>query len=365
MAEGTTPDDDGLFKSKKVDGRYVIPWADKTRMGFGSVLKWVITETDLSGVGGTWREGWKFKEEELNRNLPVLEPNFEAIKNPSVDQLQVTWIGHATCLVQMNGLNILTDPVFNDYCGMNRLVGVKRFRPVPCTIDQLPQIDAVIISHNHYDHLDYTTVLELNRKFPESIHWYVPMGQGDWIKSCGCQNVKEMEWWDQSTHPTSKGNDVAFIFTPTQHWCKRAATDDNKALWGSWTIIGPRHRVFFGGDTGYCDVFKAIGKKYGPFDLAAIPIGAYHPRWFMQFQHVDPQQAVQIHKDLQAKTSMAVHWGTFALANEHYLSPPKELKEAMKSEGIPQSDFIIMKHGETQIIGESISQKDVSFESSI
>ena len=200
-----------------------------------------------------------------------------------VDSIQVTWIGHATVLVQMEGLNILTDPVFSEYCGNIQRFGVKRYRPVPCTVDELPDIDAVCISHNHYDHLDHDTVCDLNKRFRDKVHWYVPLGLLKWMKNCGCKNVVELEWWDEHSHPkfteNSKATPVKFAFTPAQHWCRRGLNDVNEVLWGSWSIIGPRHRFFFAADSGYCHIFKQIGKRYGPFDLAAIPIGAYEPRY--------------------------------------------------------------------------------------
>ena len=164
---------------------------------------------------------------------------------------------------------------------MTRMVGVKRYRPLPCTVDELPDIDAVCISHNHYDHLDHTTVCDLNKKFGNKIHWYVPMGLHKWMSDCGCENVVELQWWNEHFHPkfTDQDKAVKFAFTPAQHWCRRGINDNNKVLWGSWSIIGPQHRFFFAGDTGYCHIFKQIGKRYGPFDLAAIPIGAYAPRY--------------------------------------------------------------------------------------
>ncbi|KAK3700691.1 hypothetical protein QZH41_015642, partial [Actinostola sp. cb2023] len=312
MAEGTSSNDiDAKYRSRKENGRYVIPWGGG-RPSASSIFKWYFGEPDNSGVRGTWKNLWRFKDEELEKDLPVIFPDSHTLNNPPEDALQVTWIGHATVLVQMDGLNILTDPVFNDYCGPYRLFGNKRYRPLPCTVAELPDIDAVIISHNHYDHLDHTSVKDLDKKFGSKISWYVPMGIGQWLKDCGCENVKELEWWEEGKH--SKGS-VSFHLTPSQHWCRRTATDENVALWGSWSIVGTKHRFFFGGDSGYCDVFKLIGQKFGPFDLAAIPIGAYEPRWFMKFQHTDPQDAVKMHKDLKAKHSVAIHWGTFALAN--------------------------------------------------
>ena len=216
----------------------------------------------------------------MDQTLPVLKPVKKTLESPPADNVQVTWMGHATVLVQMDGLNILTDPVFNDYCGVARMIGVKRYRPVPCTVDDLPDIDAVCISHNHYDHLDYTSVCALNKRFGNKIHWFVPMGLRQWMRDSGCKNVVELEWWEEHSHPkfTEESKAVKFCFTPAQHWCRRGINDTNKVLWGSWSVIGPRNRFFFAGDTGYHQIFKQIGKRYGPFDLAAIPIGAYEPR---------------------------------------------------------------------------------------
>ena len=216
----------------------------------------------------------------MDKDLPVVKPDKDALRNPPSDGIQVTWIGHATVLVQMDGLNILTDPLFNEYCGPARAVGVFRYRPVPIAIDDLPEIDAVCISHDHYDHLDYWSVCQLNERF-RKCHWFVPIGRGDWMRESGCENVTELEWWDEKVHPKFQdaNKDVKFVFLPAQHWCRRAVTDENKALWGSWAVVGPKHRFFFAGDTGYCGQFKVIGRDYGPFDFSAIPIGAYHPRF--------------------------------------------------------------------------------------
>ena len=203
------------------------------------------------------------------------------MSSPPSDDIQVTWLGHACVLVQMDGLNILTDPHFSTHAGPSKLLRIKRYRPPPCTINELPRIDAVCISHNHYDHLDFKTVQELNDRFGEQLYWFVPMGLKHWMIDSRCQNVIELEWWEEAEflkNAGTDGNSVKFIFTPSQHWCRRSLMDENKVLWGSWSIIGPKHTFFFAGDTGYCKGFKQIGKKFGPFDFAAIPIGAYKPR---------------------------------------------------------------------------------------
>ena len=227
--------------------------------------------------------------------MEILKPAKEILENPRSDGVQVTWLGHASTLVQFDGISVLTDPVFSDYCGMYQMrpFGTKRYRKCPVQVDDLPEIDAVVLSHDHYDHLDLNTVKKLNSRFGDKLRWYVPLGFEKWMNATGCNNVVELNWWDEHEFSSSSSNTnnptspssadssasvVKFVFTPAQHWCMRNGFDENRRLFGSWVIIGPHNRFYFAGDTGYCDMFKSIGKRYGPFDLAAIPIGAYCPR---------------------------------------------------------------------------------------
>ncbi len=160
-----------------------------------------------------------------------------------------------------------------------------------CKIDDLPDnLNAVVISHNHYDHLDYNSVSALHKRYKDGLHWFVPQDMGSWFTSnfgIAKGNVHELTWWQEANLP---GTDVNFVLTPSNHWGRRGLFDENKALWGSWAVIGPKNRFWFGGDTAYSDVFKQIGKKFGPFNLAAIPIGAFEPRWFMKHVHVNPSK---------------------------------------------------------------------------
>ncbi|XP_058153959.1 N-acyl-phosphatidylethanolamine-hydrolyzing phospholipase D isoform X3 [Dasypus novemcinctus] len=304
--------EEDVTKSKKgKDGRFVNPWPTWKNPSIPNALRWCIMEKDHSSVPRS--------KEELDKELPVLKPYF--ISNPEeagVKEagLRVTWLGHATVMVEMDELIFLTDPIFSHRASPSQYVGPKRFRGPPCTISELPPIDAVLISHNHYDHLDYNSVIALNERFGNELRWFVPLGLLDWMQKCGCENVIELDWWEENCVP--RHDKVTFVFTPSQHWCKRTLMDDNKVLWGSWSVLGPWNRFFFAGDTGYCPAFQEIGKRFGPFDLAAIPIGAYEPRWFMKYQHVDPEEAVRIHIDVQTKKSVAIHWGTFVLSNEWY-----------------------------------------------
>jgi N-acyl-phosphatidylethanolamine-hydrolysing phospholipase D len=323
------------------NGRFINPWPTWKFPTVGNLLKWMLFTKDNSKVPN---------RQELDRTLPILSMDFARLANPPQDDIQLTWIGHSTLLVQMDTINILTDPVFSHRSSPLQLVGPKRYRDVPCSIHDLPRIDAVIVSHTHYDHLDYNTVQILNARFGADIRWFVPMGLASWMHGMGCDNVIELDWWDENCIPLRP--EVRFVFTPAQHWCKRTPIDDNKVLWGSWCVLGPKNKFFFSGDTGYCYGFEQIGNKYGPFDLAAIPIGAYEPRWFMKSQHIDPTEAAQIHVDVKARKSVAIHWGTFNLSYEFYLDPPEKLREALEEKSIPQEDFFTMKHGETKTVGD-------------
>ncbi|XP_033645634.1 N-acyl-phosphatidylethanolamine-hydrolyzing phospholipase D-like [Asterias rubens] len=324
--------------SKMVNGRFVNPWETWRDPKLANVIRWACMR----------KQGTIPSKSVLDELLPVLTPDPHKIHAAPPSGVNITWIGHASVMVQMDGITILTDPIFSDYCGPASLVGYYRFRPPPCTVNQLPKIHAVVISHSHYDHLDLPTVVALNNRFGSHLRWFVPLGLADWFTQTGVENVIELDWWQENCIPDH--SDVTFAFTPSQHWSQRTAFDKHKSLWGSWSIIGPNHSFFFAGDTGYCKGFKEIGQRYGPFDVAAIPIGAYIPRWFLSPQHVDPTEAVQIHLDIQAKQSLGIHWGTFELGKEHYLAPKEDLKIALDKAELTDEDFFTLKHGETRLL---------------
>lgn len=278
-------------------------------------------------------------ESALN-TFPVVQPDWENIYKPPNDSLTVTWIGHATLLVQFDGMNILTDPIFSDRCSPVQFIGPKRYTPLSITTKQLPTIHVVLISHNHYDSLDEHTVKAIGN---DPI-WFVPLGLKKWFQSHGITNVIELDWWSEYEYKGFK-----FVSTPTQHFSGRGLFDRNKTLWCSWVVFGKKHRFWFAGDTGYFSEFKKIGEKYGPFDLAAIPIGAYNPEWFMLPMHINPQQAVHVHQDIGSKQSIAIHWGTFILTDEPVDEPPRLLQIAMQDTGLNQESFTVLKHGETII----------------
>ena len=272
--------------------------------------------------------------------FPLKAPNWLAINNQH-DKLRATWLGHASMLVQMEGLNILTDPIFSQRCSPFSFAGPRRYTPAPMELEQLPVIHVVLISHNHYDHLDLPTVQALGN----GPLWLVPLGLKEWLNSQGITNVIELDWWESTEFKGMK-----FVSTPTQHFSGRGLMDRNKTLWCSWSVVGSEYRFWFGGDTGYADFFTHIGEKYGPFDLAAIPIGAYNPEWFMGPMHVNPEDAVQIHRDVQSRKSIGIHWGTFILTDEPLVEPPVRLKKAAQDARLTADEFITLTHGETLVI---------------
>ena len=255
----------------------------------------------------------------------------------------LTWIGHATLLLQLGGVNVLTDPHLTERASPVSFAGPKRHVPPALSIAELPHIDAVVISHNHYDHLDAGTVKQLNLQAGGPPRFFVPLGQKAWFASEGIDNVAELDWWDSVQY---RGLDIHLV--PVQHWSARTPWDRNQTLWGGWIIERADLRFFFSGDTGYSKDFADIRSRFGRIDLAAIPIGCYEPRWFMQANHVNPEESLQIHRDLGARRSVGIHWGTFRLTDELLDEPPRKLAEALAKAGVAPERFFLMQHGETR-----------------
>ena len=285
-----------------------------------------------------WRDGLPRRPEEGYR-FETVKSDLSASQNPSI-----TWVGHATVLVRVGGLNILTDPQFSERASPFSFAGPKRVVPPVPALRELPHIDAVVISHNHYDHLDLDSVAQLAAQPGGSPRFFVPLGLKDWFTRRGIEDVTELDWWQSRTF---KGLEIHFV--PVQHWSKRTLTDENRSLWGGWVLRHPELSFFFAGDAGYSKDFADIRARFGGFDLAAIPIGAYEPRWFMKIMHMDPAEAVQVHKDVNARRSLAIHWGTFdGLTDESLYEPPARLAQERRKAGLGEEDFFVMKHGETR-----------------
>jgi len=237
------------------------------------------------------------------------------------DRATVTWIGHATVLVQSGGVNVLTDPMFSDAI----LGAARRFAPPGVTIGRLPPIDVVLVSHNHRDHLDEESVLLLG---PE-VHYVVPLGMARWFRERGLTRVTELDWWESTTVPGRRGGEVKVTMVPAQHWSQRGLGDRNQSLWGGWVFDAGGRRFYHAGDTGFPAAFDEIGKRLPGIDVAMIPIGAYAPRWFLAPQHIDPQQAAEAFRRVGARVVLPIHWGTFRLSDEPMGEPPGELYRAM------------------------------------
>lgn len=292
-----------------------------------------------------WERLWKKIPSQDTYKFPLSEndPSFLKLNN---DKITLTWIGHATVLLQIEGKNILTDPHFSERASPVQWAGPKRVVPPGIGFNDLPQIDYVIISHDHYDSLDVTTVKKLyKREGGEDTTFFVPLGLKVWFEKLGIKNVIELDWWEEY-----KASDIRIIATPMQHWGKRSPFSRNEHLWASWVIISEGFRFYFGGDTGYSQHFKDIGRRYGPFDISAMPIGAYAPRWFMKNYHINPEEALQAHSDIRAKQSVGIHWGTFILTDEPLHEPPEKLLKALKEKRLPPDTFLVLKHGETIIL---------------
>ena len=270
----------------------------------------------------------------------IVAPDYQRIYHPDSDKIQITWIGGATFLIQVEGINVLTDPVLSGRISPVGGIGYKRHSPPGISFDRLPPIHAVLISHNHYDHLDLYTVKKLGNK-PK---YFVPLKLGKWFRNQKITNYDEMDWWD-----TSMFKDIGIVSVPGQHFSRRAVGDGNKTLWSGWVLETKRGKILFAGDTGYSPHFKEIREKLGPMRLALLPIGSYRPRWFMKAIHMDPPDAVSAHKDLEAEQSIAMHWGIFQLTDEPLGEPPLYLKKVMKEASISDESFLVMKIGETRI----------------
>ncbi|OCG08988.1 hypothetical protein A9G13_02725 [Gilliamella sp. wkB178] len=275
------------------------------------------------------REIWRWY---LVRKILPPKAGYAAFNQTWSEQLDLSlpgdriwWIGHATTLIRLQGKFILTDPVFSKRASPSQLIGPKRRTPAAINIAELPQIDFIVISHNHYDHLDYHSIRQLITRFPQ-VTILVPLGLQPTLAKWGAKQIVELDWWDCSII-----NGFTFTATPAKHWSKRGLLDENKSLWCGWVIQAPASNhnegktIYFMGDTGYSPQLQEIGNRFPTIDLALIPIGAYAPRWFMHSQHIDPQQAIQLYDELHCKSAVAIHWGTFELADEPIDEPPELL----------------------------------------
>jgi len=272
-------------------------------------------------------------------------PDFVPPRAPR-SQLTVTWVGHSSLLIQLNGLNILTDPMWSERASPVQFAGPRRWVRPGIAFEDVPPLDVVLESHNHYDHLDAPTVRRLARAHPEA-SWVVPLGLGAFVRKRGVSDnrVRELDWWEE--HAIGS---LRIAATPAMHFSSRGIGDRGDSLWCGFALSSDgangRH-VYFAGDTGYHPEFGAIGERYGPFDVALMPIGAYEPRWFMRYLHMNPEEAVAAFRALNARMMVPIHWGTFKLTDEAMDEPPIRARAAWDSAGLPPSGYRQLAHGET------------------
>ncbi len=273
-------------------------------------------------------------------DLPRVENDGRALRE-NVSAPTVTWIGHATILVQLEGVNLLTDPHWAERASPLSWAGPRRLQPPGLRFEDLPPIHLVAISHDHYDHLNLDTVQRLAASHDPI--FVVPLGLKAWLEGNGITRVVELDWWGTFDH-----RGLRLVCVPAQHFSGRSLWDANARLWASWAVIGSSRRLYFSGDTGYFGGFTEGGQRLGPFDLAAMAIGAYEPPEIMRAVHSTPEQAVQAAVDLRARTLLGIHWGTFDLADEPIDEPPRRMLAETERRGIPADRAWILKHGETR-----------------
>jgi L-ascorbate metabolism protein UlaG (beta-lactamase superfamily) len=320
-------------QSDHFDGKkFSNPNGSKARSLF-DVLKW-----SLSGDKGEWREL-------TLQDGPCGDvPDVSGIDR---DEAVFTFVNHSTFLIQTSGINILTDPIWSDRASPFQWIGPKRMRPPGIKFEDLPEIHLVMLSHNHYDHLDINTVMELSEKHDPL--FIVPLGVASYLQDNGIYNTVELDWWEQHDYK----QDVSVSSVPAQHFSGRGLTDRDKTLWCGYVLQLPKGNIYFAGDTGYDGFFKEIGRRFAPIHTALIPIGAYRPRWFMQPIHIDPDEAVQIHNDIGAPQSIGMHFGTFPLADDGMDEPIEDLAKARKKYGVADNDFITLEEGSSHLVSLS------------
>jgi len=259
-------------------------------------------------------------------------------------QIAVTFVNHVTFLLQLPGLTIVTDPVWSKRASPFSWLGPIRVREPGVKLADLPPIDLVLLSHNHYDHLDVHTLRKLHAQFAPQ--FYIAQGDGRILNQININSWHELDWWNT----VQINANTKITFTPMQHWSARSLRDQCQSLWGSYVIEHNGKKIFFGGDGGYCSHFKDIHARFGDFDLAFIGIGAYEPRWFMQNMHTNPEEAVLIHQDLHCKLSIGMHFGTFQLSAESIEQPLIDLHAAKQLYNIPEQQFVTLNEGETRLL---------------
>jgi N-acyl-phosphatidylethanolamine-hydrolysing phospholipase D len=317
------------------DGTFRNPWPDSEPHGFGDVLRW-MRDRRRAPRAPTPPRG----------SFPTALPQLVHPRAPA-HLAAATWIGHSTVLLQVGGLNVLTDPVWSERASPVQWARPRRVMPPAVALEALPPLDLVLLSHSHYDHLDRTTVRRLARGHPDAT-WVVPLELGRYVRGFGAREVMELDWGQAVG---VRGATVRA--TPARHFSARRLRDRNRTLWCGYVLECAGRRFYFAGDTAYHPEFATIGAQ-GPFDLVMMPIGAYDPRWFMHVVHVDPDEAVRAYADLVSAhpdaplpRMLGIHWGTFRLTDEPMDEPPRRARSAWHAAGLPDDRLWVARFGET------------------
>jgi L-ascorbate metabolism protein UlaG (beta-lactamase superfamily) len=310
-------------KSEHWDGEQFRNQKPVPSQGLTDILQWQFTREP-----GEWTE------------VTDAEPGPPPVPQVARGEMRVTLIGHATTLIQMDGVNILTDPIWSERASPVSWAGPERFRPPGVRFEDLPEIDAVVISHNHYDHLDLPTLKRLERE--HAPRFYVGLGNAALLRRNGLTDVVELDWWDA----VPLNEEIEITATPAQHFSGRGLFDRNHTLWAGYVLSGTSGTAYFAGDTGWGPHFRQVRERFGPPRLALLPIGAYKPRWFMAPIHLSPSEAVEAHEVLAPSVSVATHYGTFNMADDGQGEAVRALHSALQEKQVPESRFWTLEFGE-------------------
>ncbi len=317
-------------------GGFQNPWPGTPPAGFADVLRWKVRDRLRTTLEPNPPFG-SLPRRPSSIVLPRATPGYRA----------ATWVGHATVLLQLGALNVLTDPMWSDRASPSQWFGPRRLMAPGVEFDALPPLDVILLSHNHYDHLDKATVRRIARHSPDA-RWLCPLGLSALLRSFGVRHVEERDWWETITV-----GDFVATCTPARHFSARGLTDRGKTLWCGWTIAADGVCIYFAGDTALHPEFGKIRERAGPFDLVILPIGAYEPRWFMESVHMNPEDAIEAYRALTTSAvapvpCLAIHWGTFRLTDEPLQEPPSRFAELWRTAGLAAAANWTLATGETR-----------------
>jgi len=310
--------------SNHFDGSKFVNPGNPEAHHYGDVLKWWFSGNDK----GHWE---KHTNGEIKQHTP---------SESNSDNNKITFVNHATFLLQIDGINILTDPIWSNRASPYQWIGPKRMRKPGIAFEDLPDIDTVLISHNHYDHLDIHAIKRLHEQYDPQ--FVVPLGVEKLLHKHGISKTIHLDWWEE----TQTEQQLRLTAVPARHFSGRGLFDRNKTLWCGYVLHTSLGNIYFAGDSGYGDFFKEIGHRFGPMHTSMIPIGAYKPRWFMAPIHMSPEEAVLAHRDVQSQQSIAMHFGTFPMADDGMFEATEDLEIARKSNNISEEQFRILEEGD-------------------